>query len=388
MKTDSMHVVLLSRSFPTEYDRVSAVFVSEQSKALCRAGMRVAQIAVVFVSWKKIRRFRLSGFGYRTLKIGDVQVRLFVTPVVPFMKKINQLRRDRLLKKLMNQYISEHGTPDICHNHGFYTGNETIRLKQLYNIPFVTTEHYSVFAKGMLSNWENRMAQKVFSESNKRIAVSTDFKELLQERFKLDFIYVPNIVDLKKFHSINFHSRKTDQFTILNVGKLDVNKNQRILVDALSMLPEDFSLILVGDGPEKGNLLRRAKEIGVESRVDFIGFVDYENIVPYFQAADVLAITSTYETFGIVMIEAFGAGIPVVSTAVGVAPSVLNDHRLGMISEANAESFADCLLKIRNTNFDKKFIRNFAMSHFSEEIIVEKLKSIYINAIERNNNKQ
>ena len=287
-----------------------------------------------------------------------------------------------MLKKLMERYISENGVPDICHAHGFYNGNEAIRLKNKYSVPFVTTEHYSVFGRNMLSTRELKMANRVYTESSARIAVSMDFKSLLEEKYNLEFQYLPNIVDVEKFHP----SEKpvdSKRFVILSVGSLDRNKNQTLLLEALAKLPEEFSLMIAGKGPDQKRLMKQANDLGIQHRVEFLGFVPQNTLVSLFQKADVLAVTSLYETFGIVMIEAMSCGIPVVSTPVGAAPWLINDERVGYIADYDAIQIADAIKKVWTNQWDRNFIRNFAISNFSSEMISKKLIQLYKNIIEK-----
>jgi L-malate glycosyltransferase len=377
-----MHVLLLAKSFPHKFEPGSVIFVAEQALSLQKKGIQTGFVAAVFISWRHLLRFRFSIFGLRKFNYNGIHVIIRKTPVFPFAKNLNHKRRDRILRKLTDIYMRDHGKPDICHVHGFYCGNEGIRLKKTYGIPLITTEHYSVFAREMLNKLELKRARNLYSESAVRIAVSMEFKVLLEKKFSLEFQYLPNIVDVEKFVP-PLTPADSRGFIILNVGNLDPNKNQGLLLNALAKLPEEFSLIIAGKGTEHKRLLKQANQLGVKHRVEFLGFIPHDRLVSLFQKADVLAVTSHYETFGIVMIEAMSCGTPVVSTPVGAAPWLINDERLGYIADYEAAQIADAIQKVKSNQPDRNFIRNFAVSNFSSDMISQELIQIYNKIIRK-----
>ena len=80
-------------------------------------------------------------------------------------------------------------------------------------------------------------------------------------------------------------------------------------------------LVLVGDGPDLGQAIDLARELGVLDRVRLIGVVD--DVAPYLRGADLLLLPSRNESFGLVALEAQAAGIPVIASDVGGLPEVV-----------------------------------------------------------------
>ena len=99
------------------------------------------------------------------------------------------------------------------------------------------------------------------------------------------------------------------------VGRLIYYKGFEVLLDAFRDVPG--SLLLAGEGPLRGSLEHRALKNGIAGRVHFLGAVPNEGLGPYYGAADVFVLPSIArsEAFGIVQIEALGAGVPVINTA-------------------------------------------------------------------------
>ncbi len=101
------------------------------------------------------------------------------------------------------------------------------------------------------------------------------------------------------------------RFTVLGLGRLVRRKGFHTLIEALREVP-DAHLCLLGDGEEEANLRRQAAELGVAGRVHFAGW--QADPAPWLAACDVFVMPSVHEPLGNVILEAWGAGAPVVSS--------------------------------------------------------------------------
>ncbi|MEU1704023.1 glycosyltransferase [Streptomyces sp. NPDC005706] len=137
---------------------------------------------------------------------------------------------------------------------------------------------------------------------------------------------VPNGIDLDGFRFDPARRRLTrarlglpdDAFVIGGIGRLVPGKRFDVLIRALARLPDDCRLLLVGGGPEEAALRRAAEEAGVAGRVLFAGERPYApdgspgpELPALTSAMDVLAAPSTQEAFGLAVVEALAAGLPV-----------------------------------------------------------------------------
>jgi len=116
-----------------------------------------------------------------------------------------------------------------------------------------------------------------------------------------------------------------DGFVIGNVGRLHPDKDQATLIQgfakALAHLPADSQLVIMGKGRLEQDLKELAKELGVAEQVKFLGQVP--DARRYFRAFDVFALSSDHEPFGMVLLEAMAAGVPLLATACGGAKEVV-----------------------------------------------------------------
>jgi glycosyltransferase involved in cell wall biosynthesis len=122
---------------------------------------------------------------------------------------------------------------------------------------------------------------------------------------------------------------------LLEVGRLCEVKGQRELITALSQLErDDVTLLLAGDDLESGGTYRRAlqqqaRDLGVESRVRFLGRRD--DVPALLAVADVLVLPSWIEGLPLVVLEAMAAGVPVVATSVGGTPEAVVEGETGLL---------------------------------------------------------
>ena len=117
-----------------------------------------------------------------------------------------------------------------------------------------------------------------------------------------------------------------DVWVVGNVGRLHPDKDQTTLIkgfaQALPDLPKDSLLAIMGSGRLEQQLKDLALELGVADSVRFLGQVPHGR--RYFKAFDLFALTSDHEPFGMVLLEAMAAGVPVIATDCGGAKEVVS----------------------------------------------------------------
>lgn len=137
-----------------------------------------------------------------------------------------------------------------------------------------------------------------------------------------------------------------EAWVVGNVGRLHPDKDQATLIrgfaQALPQLPAGSLLAIMGSGRLEAQLKALAAALGVSDAVRFLGQV--ANGRRYFKAFDVFALSSDHEPFGMVLLEAMAADVPVLATDCGGAPEVVGDpHALFALGNANALS--QCLVR-------------------------------------------
>ncbi|HEY3911457.1 MAG TPA: glycosyltransferase family 4 protein [Stellaceae bacterium] len=122
-----------------------------------------------------------------------------------------------------------------------------------------------------------------------------------------------------------------DATVVSAIGSLIRRKGQDVLLRAFGLIAPtcNMHLLIVGDGPEQANLERLAAELGLRARVQFLGYsADIGGICA---ASDMVALASRMDSFGLVLVEAGYFNLPVVATAVGGIPEVIEDGVTGLL---------------------------------------------------------
>ena len=120
-----------------------------------------------------------------------------------------------------------------------------------------------------------------------------------------------------------------DARILLAVARLTAQKGIDVAVRALPLLPGHAALVVLGEGPERGELERLARELGVERRVFLLGRVP--DVAAWLRRAEVLVHPVRWEGFGLAVLEAMLAGLPVVATNVSSLPELVVDGETGLL---------------------------------------------------------
>jgi glycosyltransferase involved in cell wall biosynthesis len=123
-------------------------------------------------------------------------------------------------------------------------------------------------------------------------------------------------------------------FRMVHVGRLDGQKNHELLLQVCSLLQQngrEFSLAIIGEGLDRAWIEQQIQERGLQSMVFLAG--EQQNPFPWMAAADVLLLTSHFEAFALVLVEAMVCGTAVISTDCPSGPSeVLADGEYGLLA--------------------------------------------------------
>jgi len=170
-------------------------------------------------------------------------------------------------------------------------------------------------------------------------AVTPGIAEELHSSFgipKVKIAVIPNSVDLDSVLAGPPVSHpafgQTQVPVIVTAGRLTVQKRLDILLQAASILAAriEFNLVILGDGILKDNLVHLASRLGISCRTFFLGFVP--NVWSFIKKASVFALSSDYEGFGNVLIEAMACGVPVVATRAPFGPEyIISNEESGLL---------------------------------------------------------
>jgi glycosyltransferase involved in cell wall biosynthesis len=121
--------------------------------------------------------------------------------------------------------------------------------------------------------------------------------------------------------------------TLAFAGRLMAAKALDVALAAVALVP-DATLLIVGDGPDRAALERQHDDLGLGDRVRFLGGLSRDAVLRVFRAADGVLLSSRWENFPHVIVEALAVGTPVVASAVGGVPEVVRDGENGLLVPA------------------------------------------------------
>ena len=244
-----------------------------------------------------------------------------------------------------------------------YANITAIVARQLAHVPVRTVASVHNHMSSAAANAERphlrhviSLAARFYSDADAVICVSAGVADDLEQTLKLPrtllkTVYNPVVTDqiaeLAAVPSPHPWLDRDNVPVILGVGKLRRQKDFANLIQAFAQVrrAQVAKLIILGEGPERSSLESLAQDLGVADEIDFKGFV--ANPYPYMSRATVFALSSAWEGFGNVLVEAMACGCPVVSTACPSGPAeILADGEFGeLVPVADPPALAGAILR-------------------------------------------
>ena len=178
-----------------------------------------------------------------------------------------------------------------------------------------------------------------------------------------------------------------DHQIIVNVARLVPQKGHKYLIDAAKIVlsnHDKVTLLIVGDGDLKEQLLLRADKVGVSERCVFAGH--RSDVARILNACDIFVMPSLFEGLCMAVMEAFAARLPVVATPVGGIPSTVIDDETGiLVPLRNATKLAEALIRVLDNPTQAEEMglmgKKRIDTKFSLEKMVSGTESVYIDAL-------
>jgi len=194
-------------------------------------------------------------------------------------------------------------------------------------------------------------ARRALARADRVLGCCDGVSRALVEHLRLDPARVGTLVNAVDVERVTRLAREPlevprdpDVFTVVHAGRLAPQKNQALLLEAFAALRErPARLWVLGEGPLRGALEARARELGVADRVAWLGF--RANPYPFFRAADCFALSSDHEGLPNAVIEAALCETPSVATRCRYGPDeLIDDGETGrLVPVGDAHAFAEAL---------------------------------------------
>ena len=369
-----MKVTVISRGIPKQNDPIYGIFEFNQAIALTKKGVDVAFIAIDFRGFAAKRKYGLFQYECQGVHVFELSL-----PINRYRKNIPILQRLFLIP--FRAMLKSFGKPDIVHAHFYKIGAIASIIKKKYDIPFVITEHRSIFNEPIdkIGYYHKRSIKQAFPYCDLLISVSEALHDNILKNFGFDSIVIPNVVDNQSFHYKGL-SKSTSPFIFVSLGNFIPRKGFDQLISAFSKVKDDALLYIIGEGPLREDLEAQIRQLGLQEQVTLFGRIETsEEINDIFQRCNVFALSSVSETFGVVYIEAMCAGLPVIATRCG-GPEFFVTESDGIVVPVNdTESLVEAMKDIRKnySNYHPQQISEATIERFSYNTIASKLLAAY-----------
>lgn len=306
---------------------------------------------------------------------------------IHFLCKRSESRSNGFLKlrtRFMN-LVSEY-CPSVIHSHSALPDmlNASVKIFHIKKIRSLRTMHTDI-------NWiNNNFLEKIIINwifpicFDNEISISKATKNRLDGRliarlFKKSSPLIYNGISEKIIEHL---SEKTNYFDatimsstpvkIISVGRLSHQKGFEYLLRAAKLLKNDldYQLILVGDGPKSDSLKKLSKSLGLQNKVEFLGFRD--DVLQIMAKSHIFVSSSLWEGLPTVLLEAMAIGLPVIATDVSGSREIIINNKTGMLVPIkNPKAIVNAIITlISNPRLTeslvlnaKEMVRNYSMAN-------------------------
>ncbi len=380
-----MHILIIPSWYKTSIAPVVGTFFEDQARSLVKKGHQVGILFPEFYS------FSSKKSSENTMVIDDNLPTYYSSykALIPQSYKLNYYLFGQKIYKTYLEYVKSYGVPNIIHAHAvFYGGIAAMYISKKANIPFVITEHFTPLITGSINKKADiNVVKKVFKTSERNLIVSTGFKELLTKNLSISeelFEVLPNMVSDLFFNQTGVKQVDKSAPVFFTMSFLSERKNHKLMLDSFALFLKEVPGAIFrigGDGPIMEILKSYSVKIGVDKQVSFLGELSRERVAQEMNACDIFLLASTFETFGVVLIEALACGKPIVTTdSIGPRDIVNKNNGILVPSFAVADYFQSMMKVFNNQNqYDSNKIKEDCRFRFSEEVIVRQLEKFYLN---------
>ena len=389
-----MRVLVLSHMYPSTFSEVYGIFVHEQVKALVAKGIEVQVVSPVPWAPFPINRMSQKWKAYSEIPAQSVWdgIKVWYPRYLTFPKAwffaFSGRRMYHGIKDIVAKIYQEFPF-DLLHAHvALPDGYAGALLGQRFGRPLVVTIHgqdaYVTIERDRRCRSNVELALK---NSRKVVVVSHRLRDMLLQQIgpwladKLEV--VGNGVNVEQAADMDLNDRLEPY--LLTVGYLIRRKAHKYVLQAFARLTKyypNLEYVIIGDGPERKNLLALVKKLGLQSKVQFLGMRSHNEVISYMRKCRVFVLPSWDEAFGVVYVEAMAHGKPVIACR-GEGPEDFIEHgKTGMlVKPRDVNSLVEALDFLLSHPEKAKAMgeraRKLVLENFTWEKNAEKTISVY-----------
>lgn len=381
-----LRVLVMPEWYPWPDRPIPGTFCREQAHAAALAHdirvitWRAEEHMVRLFSVHRADEDGLLTYRIRLRRLGDPRLR-FLAKMLGILTVVGRLRRS-------NAWI-----PDVVHADEFGAGLPAAVVAAVSRAPVVIAEHSSVVARGHLNPRQRAVARLAFRCADVVCPDSEDLgRRLVELAGRTPVVPVPNTVDDELFSLRSVSARPSSderaEVKLLTVGNLVKIKGHRHLIQALAQLRASgipARLDIVGDGLLRGDLQMQARELGIDSHVEFHGVMSRERVAAIMGVVDIFVLPSLWENLPCALIEAMTCGCPSVATDVGGVPEVLDPRAGVIVAPGSSEALVGGIVEVlgRLADYQPQELRALAVNRYGYTAVSRQWSAVYRSVLSK-----
>ena len=386
--SDKKKVLFLPRWYPNRFDPMPGLFIQRHAASVSEY-FEVTVLSVHQNFENGIVPYEMEvSRQYGILEI-SIYTKASQTGIQAVDSFINLFRFFRAHKMGIRKVKSEAGNPDLLHvNVLTRLGFIALIYRILKGVPYVITEHWTRYLPGMdnFTGWFRKyLSRIVVRNASAVMPVTLNLQRAMESHGLINSHYhvIPNVVDTNLFRPKDLVVDKSRKMFLHVSCFEDKQKNISGILNVLKWLSErrqDWICIMTGEGIHFDRLVQYATDLQLKDKfVFFTGLRENEELVKLMQQACFQVLFSRFENLPVVIPESFACGVPFISTDVGGIAEHIHASLGKLIPSEDEDALFDCIdyMLDHYEEYDKKVIREYAMYHFSKEVIGSQIREVY-----------
>jgi glycosyltransferase involved in cell wall biosynthesis len=407
-----MKILVLTTTFPRWENDTTPAFVFELSRRLKKSNLEIVVLAPYCEGSKKFEILdEMRIYRYPYFFPTRYQKLVYDGGIIPNLEKSNlakvQIPFLLIFEMIYALKIVKKENIEVIHSHWIIPNGFVGALcKIFFNTPHITTAHAAdvftiekskilrIFGSFVLENADVITANSSFTRNSIK-----SIQNSVENRIQI----IPMGVDKYRFSKKNqdFREKSPASRIILSIGRLVEKKGIQYLIMAMDEVIKTFpdaKLLIGGDGPEKGNLVKLCSTLKLKKNVEFLGFIPNEKIALIYETSDIFVLPSVEtkygdtEGLGVVLLEAMASGIPVIGSDIGGITDIIEDGKTGLLVKSRDSN--DIAKKILFLLSNKEYCINLTRNatnlldqKFSWDIVTKQFFEVIQNLSENKENK-
>lgn len=252
---------------------------------------------------------------------------------------LKRIRTKKAIKNLDTDYLITTRTYETALANKLLKGKNIKKIATEHNYP---TKKYKKELIRNLTNYE------------KLIVVNKEIENIYRKEIGEKVTCIPNFID-----SLSKEVTPLKEKNIVAVGRFSKEKGFVDLIETMALVvkkDKEIKLTLIGDGPEKNNIISKIKELKLESNIHLTGYLNEREVACEMLNSSLYIMTSLTEAFGLVLLEAMNYGLPIISFDTASGPRELLSNNTGILIEnRNKLILSETIVNILKSKQDLKY---------------------------------